>query len=115
MVTREEIYGTLSYTDWKCAHEMREELTATTTPSLEANLFHEFVQSREEVLIPAIERCLTAFVDEKVAEAQRRKQNEEQIQRCGVQQRELEYRLVPQEIKKERGAETGVSGEYRGI
>jgi len=112
MVTKDEIYHTLSYKDWKCVHEVKEELTTATTSSLETHLFQEFVQSREEVLIPAIERYLTSFVDQKVAEYRTRTQTNEQVKQCGLQRKELEYRLVPQEIKKCSGTEAGKSGEY---
>lgn len=115
MVTRDEIYHTLSYQDWKCVHEVKEVLTTVGTATLEANLFQEFVQNQSAVLLSTIERHLTTFVDERVAEARKRVQNYEQIPQCGFQREELEYRLVPQEIKKRSGAEAGRSGEYERV
>ncbi len=116
MVTKEEIYRTLQYQEWKCPHEVKEELDTQSTTSLEASLFAEFIQNQPEVILSKIERYLTTFVDEKVAEARiRREQTEEQIRLCGLQPKELEYRLLPQEIKKRSGTESGKSGEYVGV
>lgn len=115
MLTKDQIYQTLNYKDWKCAHEIKEELDTAGTASLETSLFAEFVQSRPEVLLPTIEKYLTAFVNEKVAEARKRLQNEGQIQQCGLLRQELEYRLRPQEVKKGFGREDKPSGEYRSV
>ena len=115
MVTRDEIYGTLHPKRWKCAHEIKEELDTVETSSLETSLFAEFVQQQPEVLLPTIEKYLTAFVDGKVAEYRKRTQNNEQILSCGLQLKELEYRLLPQEIKLRTDAEEGKSGEYRSV
>ena len=112
MVTKDEIYHTLRYKEWKCAHEVQEELDTAGTASLETSLFAEFVQNQPEVVLSEIEKYLTKFVDEKVAEYRTRVQTEEQVRRCELQSKELEYRLVPQEIKKRSGTETGKSGEY---
>ena len=113
MLTKDEIYHTLSYKQWKCAHEIKEELDTENTTSLETSLFTEFVQKQPEVMLSTIEKYLTSFVDEKVAQAQKRSQNYIQIQQCGLLRQELEYRLLPQEVKKNTGREAGVSGEYR--
>lgn len=105
MVTKDEIYDTLRYKQWKCAHEIKEELDTAKTASLERSLFMDFAQSRPEVVLSDIERYLTAFVDGKVVEYRKRTQSNEQIERCGLQLQELEYRLVPQEIKLRSSAE----------
>lgn len=115
MLTKDEIYHTLSYKDWKCAHEIKEELDTETTTSLEASLFTEFVQNQQDVVLSTIEKYLTAFVDGKVAEYRKRTQNTEQIQLCGLQLQELEYRLLPQQIKLRSGTEEGKLGEYRSV
>ncbi len=115
MLTKEQIYQTLNYKGWKCTHEIKEELETENTASLEASLFAEFVQSRPEVLLPTIERYLTVFVDEKVAEARKRNQDAKQMEQCGFQPGELEYRLLPQEVKKGFGREDKPSGEYRSV
>ena len=112
MVTKDEIYHTLHYKDWKCAHEIKEDLGTAGTSSLEASLFASFVQNQPEVVLSQIETYLTAFVDEKVAEYRKRLQNDAQIRQCVLQRQELEYRLVPQEIKLRFGAEEGKLGEY---
>jgi len=114
MVTRDEVYHTLSYKDWKCAHEVNDKLNSTGTASLEKNLIAEYVQNQPEVVLSTIEKYLTTFVHEKVAEYRKRTQTNEQIEQCGSQRQELEYRLVPQEIKKRSGTEAGRSGEYVG-
>lgn len=116
MLTKDQIYQTLNYKDWKCAHEIKEELDTETTTSLEASLFTEFVQNQPEVVLSTIEKYLTAFVDEKVAEARKRgAPSDKQVERCGAQQQELEYRLVPQEVKKSFEQEDKPSGEYRSV
>lgn len=115
MLTKDQIYQTLNYQDWKCAHEIKEELETESTTSLEASLSSEFLQSRPEVLLPTIERYLTVFVNEKVAEARKRNQDAKQVEQCGFQPGELEYRLLPHEVKKEFGREDKPSGEYRNV
>ena len=112
MVTKDEIYGTLHPKQWKCPHEIREELDTAGIGSLEAELSSTFVQNQPDVMMSTIERYLTAFVDEKVAEYRKRTQTNEQREQCGLQPQELEYRLLPQEIKKRSGTEAGKSGEY---
>ncbi len=109
---KDQIYHTLSYKIWQCAHEVKDKVIAAQTPSLEANLFEEFVRAQPEVMLPTIERYLTAFVNENVAEARKRTQNYEQLTQCGVLPGELEYRLLPQEIKKRSGRE---SGDYKPV
>lgn len=115
MLTKDQIYRTLNYKDWKCAHEIKAELETESTASLEASLIAEFLQSRPEVLLPTIERYLTAFIREKVAEARKRSQDAKQVELCGFQPGELEYRLLPQEVKKNFGREDKPSGEYRNV
>ncbi len=104
---KDQIYHTLSYKIWKCAHEVKDKVIAAQIPSLEASIFEEFVRAQPEVMLPTIERYLTTFVNEKVAEARKRTQNYEQLTQCGVLPGELEYRLLPQEVKKRSGRESG--------
>lgn len=116
MLTKAQIYQTLNYKDWKCTHEVKEKLDTESTTYLETSLFTEFVQNQSEVILSTIEKYLTAFVDEKVAEARKRvAQSNQQIELCGLQKEELEYRLLPQEIKLRSGTEKGRPGEYRSV
>lgn len=115
MLTKEKIYYTLHPKQWKCAHEIKEELETESTISLETSLFTEFVQNQPEVIVSEIERYLTSFVEGKVAEARKRLQNDRQIRQCGLLRQELEYRLLPQEVKLRSGTEEGRSGEYRSV
>lgn len=113
MLTNDEIYQTLDYKVWKCAHEIKEELDTSGLISLEAELISTFIENQPDVIIDKIGRYLTTAVDEKVVEARKRAaQSGKQIELCGLQPQELEYRLLPQEVKKNFGSEAGRLGEY---